>query len=152
MKNFARIINNVAVDVSTDPENCFHPSISVEFVEVPSQVEPQWRIIDGEWSAPPRLADHDPVKPTPPTIGPNQFYFLWTMAEQIAIDDLRETDQGIKLFMRRLDDPRTMEVVLADPTVQEAVHHTVTQLVAAGVIDAADAEARVAAILAGPAR
>jgi hypothetical protein len=102
------------------------------------------RFLDGAWV----LA----AAPVAPTVGPNEFYFLWTMDEQIAIDKLRETDAGIKLFMRRLDDPRTMEVVLGDPTVQAAVYHTVTQLVAAEVIDAANAEARVAAILAGPVR
>lgn len=85
----------------------------------------------------------------PPTIGPNEFHFLWTMAEQVAIEDLRGTDPVVKLFMRRLDDPRTTEVVLADPAVQGAVRHTVEQLVAAGKIAAEDAETRVATIIAG---
>ena len=40
MKNQARIIDNVAVDVSTDPANCFHPTIAAEFVEVPTDVTP----------------------------------------------------------------------------------------------------------------
>lgn len=88
--------------------------------------------------------------PSPPTIGPNEFHFLWTMAEQVAIEELRSADPVVKLFMRRLDDPRTTEVVLADPAVQAAVRHTVAQLVAKGEIEEADAEARAAAIIAGP--
>jgi len=150
MANFARIINNVAVDVSEKPASYFHATLVKEFVAVPAQVRAGWQIIDGTWSAP--LEAVVPKVTSFPTIGPNEFYFLWSMAEQVAIDKLRETDAGIKLFMRRLDDPRTLEIVLGDPTVQAAVHHTVTQLVAAEVIDAADAEARVAAILAGPVR
>ena len=32
MTNFARIIDSVAVDVSADPENSFHPDIAAQFV------------------------------------------------------------------------------------------------------------------------
>lgn len=85
----------------------------------------------------------------PPTVGPNQFYFLWTMTEQIAIEEIRQVDPVVKLFMRRLDDPRTTEVVLADPAVQAAVRHTVDQLVQAKVIKPEDADNRAAAIIAG---
>jgi hypothetical protein len=113
-------------------------------IQPPENAAQPLRFVDGAWLI--------AKPPGPPTVGPNEFYFLWTMQEQIAIDSLRETDPGIKLFMRRLDDPRTLEVVLADPTVQAAVSHTVDQLVGAGVIAEADAEARKAAIIAGPAR
>jgi hypothetical protein len=85
-----------------------------------------------------------------PTIGPNEFYFQWTMAEQVAIEEIRQVDPVVKLFMRRLDDPRTTEVVLGDPAVQGAVRHTVNQLVDKGVIAEPEAEDRIAAILAGP--
>lgn len=109
-----------------------------------SPVAVGWLVEDGAgepvFTAPP---------PAPPTVGPNEFYFLWTMAEQVAIEAIREADPGVKLFMRRLDDPRTTEVVLADPMVQEAIQHTVEQLVEAGVIAAEDADARAAAIIAG---
>jgi hypothetical protein len=61
MKNFARIINDVAVDVSSDPENSFHPSIAKDFVEVPDNVRHGWRLADGKWKAPP------PVVVPPPS-------------------------------------------------------------------------------------
>ena len=87
--------------------------------------------------------------PVPPTIGPNEFHFLWTIHEQVAIEQLRQDDLAVKLFMRRLDDPRTKEVVLADPAVQQAVRHTVEQLAAMGVIEAAAVASRGDAIVAG---
>lgn len=107
-------------------------------------VEPGWAVT----SIGPALKFEAPGA-TAPTIGPNEFYFLWTVAEQIALEELRQSDTGVKIFMRRLDDPRTTEVVLADPTVQDAVRHTVGVLVKAGIIAAGAAEARITAILSG---
>ncbi|MGO3562817.1 hypothetical protein [Pseudomonas helleri] len=52
MTNFARIINGVAVDVSVDPDNCFHPALANEFVEVPDQVTHGWTLNGGQWVAP----------------------------------------------------------------------------------------------------
>ena len=53
MSNFARIINDVAVDVSADPENSFHPDIAAQFVAVPDTVQAGWiKGSDGKWSAP----------------------------------------------------------------------------------------------------
>ncbi|MDN4056345.1 hypothetical protein QPK32_25080 [Massilia sp. YIM B02763] len=113
-------------------------------IQPPQNAAQPLRFVNGAWLI--------QQPPGPPTVGPNEFYFLWTMDEQIAIDKLRETDDGIKLFMRRLDDPRTTEVVLADPTVQAAIWHTVDKLVETGIVNQQDASGRVAAIIAGPAR
>lgn len=147
------VLNNVVVAtgwVAAGAQAVITPSddsVTVMEVALSSPVEVGWRLVEGdsglEFKAPDAI---------PPTVGPNEFHFLWTMAEQVAIEDLRQEDPVVKLFMRRLDDPRTTEVVLADPAVQAAVRHTVTQLVSKGVIAEGDAEARVAAILAGPAR
>lgn len=142
--------NTVIDAVSGDPAKLFHPDVARHYTaDLPDNVMPGARLIDGEWVNLPAHPDHEAEKPTPPTVGPNEFYFLWTIPEQVAIDTLRETDVGVKLFMRRLDDPRTTEVVLADPTVQQAIKHTVDQLVAAGVVPEDQAEARTAAIIAG---
>lgn len=48
MKNYARIVDNVAVDVSSDPAAHFHPELVTLFVEVPSEVRPGWRFDDAE--------------------------------------------------------------------------------------------------------
>lgn len=52
MANFARIINNIAVDVSTNPTSQFHPDLAKEFKPVPDQVQNNWRLVNGKWSAP----------------------------------------------------------------------------------------------------
>lgn len=52
MTNFARIINRVAVDVSTDPASCFVAELVPEFEPVPDEVCPQWRLVDSEWQPP----------------------------------------------------------------------------------------------------
>jgi len=52
MANFARIIDNVAVDVSTDPENSFHPNIAAQFVSVPANVSNGWVLVDDVWVQP----------------------------------------------------------------------------------------------------
>lgn len=57
---FARIIDNVAVDVvEDDPVSRFHPDLAAEFVGVPAEVIAGSRMIDGQWIAP------DPVAPAP---------------------------------------------------------------------------------------
>ena len=149
--------NTVIDAVSGDPAKLFHPDVAKHYTaDVPDDIVPGAHLVQGTWTNPPAIPGTgdqvEPEAPTPPTVGPNEFYFLWTMQEQIAIEDLRQADPVVKLFMRRLDDPRTTEVVLADPAVQAAIRHTVEQLVAVGVVEEADIEARVAAIIAGPAR
>ena len=82
MANFARVINNTAVDVSTDPTNHFHPSVAAEFVSVPDYVAPQWRMVDDEWQAP--LAPEPAPEPEPVT--PAEIRRAEIEAELTAID------------------------------------------------------------------
>lgn len=63
MKNYARIIDNVAVDVSSDPAKHFHPQIAADFEAVPVEVRPGWRRDETGWYAP-------PVQPEPPAPEP----------------------------------------------------------------------------------
>jgi len=42
----------VAVDVSTDPENSFHPNIAAQFVSVPANVSNGWVLVDDVWVQP----------------------------------------------------------------------------------------------------
>lgn len=150
MSNYARIIDGIAVDVSPNPAEHFHPDIAGHFVEVPTAVTVGCVQRDnGSWGRPPTVEAPVPELPRREVVGPNEFYFLWTIQEQVAIDGLRETDVVIKLFLRRLDDPKTTEVVLASAAVRGAVTHTVQALVANGTIKETDAEARIVQILAG---
>lgn len=120
--------------------------IAVFDMAASSPIDVGWMMVEGKGG----LEFQAPLPP-PPTIGPNEFHFLWTMLEQLAIEEIRQTDPVVNLFMRRLDDPRTTEVVLADPAVQGAIRHTVSALVKAGTIAEAQAETRAAAIIAGKA-
>lgn len=59
MANYARIINDVAVDVSSDPAKFFHPVVAAEFQAVPDEVQQGWTRIDGTWTAPEPTAESD---------------------------------------------------------------------------------------------
>lgn len=147
MSNFARIIDNVAVDVSTDPENSFHPDIAAEFVPVPDNVAPGWvKGTDGKWSAPVTPAPQ-PEAPVYPKVGPIHFQMLFTPEEAITADGLKATDKVLASFWKLIDDPRTDVVDLGLQSVQNAIEYTLTAVKAAGV--AVDVPARKAAILSG---
>ncbi|MYM70540.1 hypothetical protein GTP45_27560 [Pseudoduganella sp. FT55W] len=113
-------------------------------VATETQVEEGWThdVVDG-------VDVFSKPTPKPPTVGPNEFHFLWTIQEQMVIEELRADDVGVNLFMRRLDDPRTTEVVLSASAVQAAIAHTIDALVAAGVIAPENRDKRLAAIISG---
>lgn len=52
MNNYARIIENTAIDVSRDPENEFFKDVAMEFVAVPIYVSHGWKLINQEWHSP----------------------------------------------------------------------------------------------------
>lgn len=133
MSNFARIINDVAVDVSTDPENSFHPDIAAQFVAVPDNVQAGWaKGSDGKWSAPAPALEPVP-QVTYPKVGPIAFKLLFTAPERIKAKALQATDEFIQDFWGLLDDPRTTEVDLGLVSVQLAVEYTLATVKAAGV-------------------
>lgn len=129
MTNYARIINGIAIDVSTDPENCFHPIIAAEFVEVPDQVAHGWRLIDDAWQAGP---EGSPVVPDVPTVignrtpTPPEFLLLLTLQERVAIRAAGATDVVIEDLLRMLDDPRVTFIDLTNPSVIEAINYLTT--------------------------
>ena len=97
MIKFARVIDNVAVDVSTDPSNCFHPDIAAQFVEVPDNVENGW-IYDETaktWSAPTPQPEPVPVV-VYPIMNAMTFYLCFTALERIAIKTSK--DLGVVEF------------------------------------------------------
>lgn len=52
MTNYARVLDNYAVDVSTDPWNHFHESLAKDFEEVPDFVRPMFVRVNGQWIDP----------------------------------------------------------------------------------------------------
>lgn len=121
---FARIIDNVAIDVSANPTESFHPDIAAEFVSVPDIVERGWRLIAGEWTAP---AIIEPVVIiSPKEVDPITFKLLFTSAERVAAKALRANDPAIDDFWTILDDPRTRTVDMRIPSIQAIIEYTLT--------------------------
>lgn len=134
MTNFARIIDNVAVDVSPTPQLHFHPTIAAEFVAVPDTVQCGWRKSGNQWSAP------TPPEPAPAVntlaVSPVQFKLLFTSAERVAIRAARPNDPMIDDFFGLLDDPRLEEVRLGQPSVRQMLEYLHSEgYIAQGRID-----------------
>lgn len=139
MANFARIIDNVAIDVSDNPEEHFHPDIAAEFASVPDTVTPGWRLVDEEWTAP-EVPSVPEVVIEPKEVDPITFKLLFTSAERIAAKALRASDPAIDDFWTILDDPRTRSVDMRIPSIQAIIEHTLT---ACNVDDVAERKAQI---------
>lgn len=136
---FARIIDSVAIDVSNNPEEHFHPNIAAEFVSVPDTVKPGWRLIDEEWTAP-EASSVPEVVVEPKEVDPITFKLLFTSVERIAAKTLRASDPAIDDFWTILDDPRTRSVDMRIPSIQAIIEHTLT---ACNVEDVAGRKAQI---------
>lgn len=108
MKNYARIISNVAVDVSTNPANSFHPTIAAEFVEVPDQVRAHWRLENEVWTEPPEPEPVPTPEPGPepePDMRITRLAFLnrFLMEERIGIRAAATSDYVVQDFLALVD-------------------------------------------------
>lgn len=149
MSNYARIRNNVAVDVSTDPASRFHPTIAAEFEAVPDNVARGWRIAeDGTWSAPPEAAPAEP-EPERPKVGPVEFKLLFTSAERLTLKELRNTDAALADFFEIIEDPRLQYVDLSLGSTAAGVDHCLSLLINAEIITESEADTRREQILSG---
>ena len=129
MNNYARIVDGIAVDVSTDPVNSFHPDLVPEFFKVPAYVTHGWRLNGDAWQAPSNAA---PVAPESPTdVGnltptPPEFLLLLTLQERVAIRAAGPTDLVVEDILKMLDDPRVTFIDLTNPSVIEALNYLTT--------------------------
>lgn len=126
MTNYARIISNVAVDVSADPENSFHPDLAAEFVEVSAKVRHGWIKTGSSWSAPEPAPTPDPVV-IPPKVSPIEFRLLFTPAERVAINTAKTDDAVLTDFFSIVDDPRLTFVDLGLQSTQDAIAYLVAK-------------------------
>lgn len=140
MTNFARIINEVAVDVSTDPTNHFHPDVAREFEPVPDEVQSGWIRKDGQWSAPAPAPQPEPV-PVYPKVTPVEFKLLFTSPERVAIKGARAADPVVDDLWELVEDPRMEYVDFGMKSVRDSIEYLAT----AGLI----APERVAEIISG---
>jgi hypothetical protein len=122
MSNFARIVNEIAVDVCTDPDTQFHPEIAAEFEPVPETVERGWRRVDNTWSAPEPEPISEPVVEYP-IVSPVEFMLLFTSAERVEIKTARQRDPVLDDFFQLLEDPRLQTVRLGQPSVQDGLNY-----------------------------
>ena len=126
MTNFARIINDVAVDVSSTPAEQFHPSIAEQFEPVPDDVQVGWvRNEEGEWEAPTPTPEPTPSEAT--KVSPVEFKLLFTSQERVAIKAARATDQVIDDFFEIVEDPRLTQVDLGLKSTRDAIGYLAAQ-------------------------
>ena len=145
MTNFARVINDVAVDVSSTPTEQFHPSIAVQFEPVPDEVQAGWvRNEDGEWEAPAPSPEPEPTPSEATKVSPVEFKLLFTSAERVAIKAVRTTDPVIDDFYDIVEDPRLTHVDLG----LQSTHGALSYMVSVGLLT----EARRDEILSGKAQ
>lgn len=127
MKNYARIIEKVAVDVSANPSETFHPDIAAQFEEVPSKVRQGWiRDESGTWSAPEPAPAPEPADKSK-RVSPVEFKLLFTSAERIAIKTARDSDAVIDDFFDIVDDPRLTYVDLGLQSTKDALAYLASQ-------------------------
>ena len=128
MTNFARVINDVAVDVSSTPAEQFHPSIAEQFEPVPDEVQAGWvRNEDGEWEAPAPTPEPEPEPSEAAKVSPVEFKLLFTSAERVAIKAARATDPVIDDFYDIVEDPRLTHVDLGLQSTKDALSYMVAQ-------------------------
>lgn len=133
MTNFARIIDNVAIDVSSDPDNHFHPLIASQFAEVPDDVGAGWIKTGSVWTAPePRV---DVAVTVLQKIEVIKFMLLFTIQELVIARTLRATDTTIDALWRILDDPRTNHVDVELTSIQSGIEYTLSQIKLNGLPD-----------------
>ena len=121
MTNFARIVDDIAVDVSQDPENHFHPDIATEFVAVPDTVVPgSVRDAKGVWTAPEPAALPELVAEAP-KVSPVQFKLLFSPQERVAIKAARATDPVIDDFFDIVEDTRLTFVDFGLQSTKDAI-------------------------------
>jgi hypothetical protein len=160
--NYARIINDVAIDVSTNPTLNFTPDIAAQFVAVADDVKPGWKkiteIIDGNLTANTvfknpytsietydEMVDGSPVvkhryvdsTPVPVvTVKPPKITVIeWKMlfTSQERIAVKASVDPVIIDLQELMNDPRTVNVDLSLQSIQDALDYmTYLGLIAVG--------------------
>jgi len=100
MSNYARIVDDQAVDVSATPETSFHSTLAALFAPVPDFVRPGWTIVNGFWTAPAPAPDAPSIEDRRVT----RLAFLkrFTAEERAAITAAQATDivvDGVMLLV-----------------------------------------------------
>ena len=127
MTNYARNVNDVAVDVTTtDPTTIYYPTVAAEFIIVPAKVQDGWVYNETtkKWSAPPPPPVPPTPVPVPPIVSAVQFMMLFYPQEQAYIQ--YSTDPIVKAFWTRFQDIRVTEVNLALDSMSQTLDYLST--------------------------
>lgn len=143
MKN-AWIENDIIRDVAPgNPAECYHPAIAIHYdTDVPDDVLPGARLVDGAWVNP---APVETVVPEaiPPKVSPVEFKLLFSAQERVAITAARASDPVIDDFYTIVEDPRLTHVDLGLQSTRDAIDY----LIAQELVDAARREAILSGVL-----
>lgn len=124
MTNYARNVNDVAVDVTTtDPTTIYYPTVAAEFIVVPADVENGWVYNETtkKWSAPPPPPVPPVPVPVPPTIPAMQFMMCFYPQEQAYIQN--STDPIVNVFWTRFSDPRVIDINLNSESMTQTLDY-----------------------------
>ena len=127
MANYARIINDVAVDVSSNPAEQFHPIIAAEFQPVPDVVQRGWRLVGDDWQEPEPQPQPEPPAQPALKVSPVEFKLLFTSPERVAIKAARQTDPIVDDFFSIVEDPRLTHVDLGLSSTADGLAYLVSQ-------------------------
>lgn len=123
MTTFARVVNDVCIETTDDPETKFHADIAAQFEVVPDGVVAgSTRDASGNWALPAQLD----VAPDAPKVSPVQFKLLFTPQERVAMNAARSTDPVIEDLFEVLDDPRLTFVDLGLQSTKDAIGYLVS--------------------------
>lgn len=130
MTKHARIIDDVAVDVvDGDPTTFFTADLAAEFVPVPDNIVPGWRLDDGTWTAP--VISETPISEPLPlrrtVFTPPEFLLLFTAAERVAIRAARPTNPVIADWLAILEDPRLSEVDVTRQSTRDGLDYLASE-------------------------
>lgn len=118
MTKFAWVENDIIRDVCAgDPAKLFHPDVAAHYsTQVGNQVEKDWRLVNGTWTAPePIVIDVTAIEiPTSPVLTVNEFKLRFTSQERVAINGLVSTDPLVQDFWSIVNDARTMNIDTSD--------------------------------------
>ncbi len=153
---YARIVNDVAIDVYPNPSEVFHSAIVQQFESVPGNVKKGWaRSSDGAWSEPDKVPDTPEPEPekAPPRLSRVEFMQLFTTAERVFLRELRQTDPVLDDFFKLIEDDSLELVNMALSSTISGVNYCLERLSSGDsktwIIDPLDVDSRREEILSG---
>lgn len=140
------LLNGAVVGMAVCPEASVIAPLNGAVMVVPQEHQAQIGWVLNE------AADDVIPPPVPPIVvkvGPNTFKLLFKKSELSACYRMANAEPAGELaaFLRMVDDPRTDEIVLSLPQIQERIRDVLTALASAGVVEQNKIEERFDQIL-----